>query len=197
MWSRPVKQRSCVQTIGEILETGMQYLIHDTLEFLPSTWLMNQPSIWTSKLPIISFLSFTFLFSFLSVNSSFFLLVSSCIHPWDSCVFFGVFFLSTPVASGLFTGKISGSQHQISRLLGYTRQADTFPVRQLHIKDSAWAALARRAESWGARGTGCSWRCVYVSDFISSLETSLINLLCKNNEKQIRTNRPGPRVLLN
>lgn len=32
---------------------------------------------------------------------------------------------------GLFTGKISGSQHQISGFLGYTKRADTFPVRRL------------------------------------------------------------------
>lgn len=32
--------------------------------------------------------------------------------------------------SGLFTGKISGSQHQISGFLGHTRRADRFPVRR-------------------------------------------------------------------
>lgn len=50
--------------------------------------------------------------------------------------------------SGLFAGRVSGSQHQISRFLGYVKRADPFPVVQRH---------KRIRQEWYYPGKDVSW----------------------------------------
>lgn len=62
--------------------------------------------------------------------------------------------------SGLFTGRISGSEHQIRGFLGHIRRADTLPARALHKGEGPDGITQGKDVSWEFRGNECP--CVWV-----------------------------------
>lgn len=63
-------------------------------------------------------------------------------------------------ASGLFTGKISGREHQIRGFLGHIRRGDTLPVGELHKGAGPGGITRGKDVSWEFRGN--EWTCVWV-----------------------------------
>lgn len=95
-------------------------------------------------------------------------------------------FQTEPRTSGLLTGKISGSQHQISRFLGYIRRADTFLVRLLHkgygpndiTQGRMWVESSR---VMSVHECGCAvWHLVLLPRWENLWKSSLSSFLVRN-----------------
>lgn len=126
--------------------TRTQHDILFLLQHRPTINIISSPSV------LRSFLSSSHIFppSFSA---------SSLTHPRDLVVIFR----GSGWTSGLFAGRVSGSQHQISRFLGYIKRADPFPAMQLRKrirqeayypgKDVSWEFKAKWKWMWVCRLT--------------------------------------------